>query len=223
MKRIPEPDELMDEAEQALAYAEADFSASNELFMDLFGALHPKPFGGTAIDLGCGPADIPLRFASAYPDSLIDAVDGAQAMLDLASAAIGEKQLTKQISLHCKYLPALDLPDKHYDAVLSNSLLHHLNEPADLWLTIGHSARPGASILVMDLLRPKDKSTVDELVAIYAQDAPEVLRADFRNSLFAAYTLEEVKQQLVDAGLDNLEVRQVSDRHLAVSGNSLAI
>lgn len=209
----------MNEAEQALAYAEADFSASNELFMDLFRALHPDPFDGTAIDLGCGPADIPLRFASAYPASRIDAVDGAQAMLELAAAAIGEKQLSTRISLHCKYLPALDLPAKHYAAVLSNSLLHHLNDPADLWLSVGHSARPGASILVMDLLRPQDAATVDELVGIYAQDAPEVLRTDFRNSLFAAYTLEEVRQQLADAGLDNLEVRQVSDRHLAVSGN----
>ena len=209
----------MDEAEQALAYAEADFSASNELFMDLFKILHPEPFDGTAIDLGCGPADIPLRFASAYPASRIDAVDGARAMLDLAAAAIGEKQLSTRISLHCKYLPALDLPAKHYTAVLSNSLLHHLNDPADLWLSVGHTALPGASILVMDLLRPQDAGTGDELVGIYAQDAPEVLRTDFRNSLFAAYTLEEVRQQLAAAGLDDLDVRQVSDRHLAVSGN----
>ena len=223
MKRIPEPEELMDEAEQALAYAEADFSASNELFMDLFRALHPGPFDGTAVDLGCGPADIPLRFANAYPHSRLDAVDGAQAMLDLAAAAIAEQKLTTRISLHCKYLPALDLPAKHYDAVLSNSLLHHLNDPADLWLSIGHSARPGADILVMDLLRPETESNVDELVAVYARDAPEVLRTDFRNSLFAAYTLDEVRQQLADAGLDDLEVRQVSDRHLAVSGNSLAL
>lgn len=219
MKRIPEPEELMDEADQALAYAKADFSAANELFMDLFRALQPESFGGTAIDLGCGPADIPIRFAHAYPDCKLDAVDGAQVMLDLAAIAIGENQLTQRISLHCKYLPALDLPRAHYDAVLSNSLLHHLNDPADLWRSLAHSARPGANILVMDLLRPQDEDTVDQLLEIYAEDAPEVLRTDFRNSLFAAYTLEEVSRQLADVGLDHLAVKQVSDRHLAVSGN----
>jgi len=218
MKRIPEPEELMDEAGQALAYAEADFSASNELFIDLFKARCPEPFIGQAIDLGCGPADIPIRFVSAYPNCRLDAIDGAQAMLNLASAAIEDKQLGKQISLHCKYLPALDLASGHYDAVLSNSLLHHLNNPADLWLSIAHCARPGASILVMDLLRPQDEISVDELVALYADDAPEVLRMDFRNSLFAAYSLQEITQQLANAGLGHLEVSQVSDRHLAVSG-----
>lgn len=209
----------MDEAGQALAYAEADFSASNELFMDLFRALHPGSFRGIAIDLGCGPADIPIRFANAYPDSQLEALDGAQAMLDLAALAIAEGNLDQRISLHCKYLPALDLPGKRYDAVLSNSLLHHLNDPADLWRTIAHSASPGASILVMDLLRPEDEKSVEQLLAVYAEGEPEVLRTDFRNSLFAAYTLEEVTQQLTDTGLGHLEVKQVSDRHLAVSGN----
>jgi len=218
IKRVPEPEELMDEAEQALAYAEADFSASNELFMDLFTNQCPKAFSGTAIDLGCGPADIPIRFAQAYPGCKLDALDGAQAMLDLAATAIEDKQLNGQITLHCKYLPALDLANKHYNAVLSNSLLHHLNDPADLWRTIVHCARPGASILVMDVLRPQDETSVNELVSIYAEDAPEVLRTDFRNSLFAAYTLEEVMQQLENAGLGHLEVSQVSDRHLGVRG-----
>lgn len=219
MKRIPEPEELMDEAGQALAYAEADFSASNELFLDLFKARCPESLNGRVIDLGCGPADIPIRFASAYPGCEVDAIDGAQAMLDLAAAAIKDKQLDKQISLHCKYLPALDLARGHYDAALSNSLLHHLNDPADLWISIAHCAKPGAHVLVMDLLRPQDETSVDKLVAVYAEGAPEVLRTDFRNSLFAAYTLEEVTQQLANAGLGHLEVSQVSDRHLAVSGN----
>jgi hypothetical protein len=39
MKRRPEP-ELMEGAEQALAYAEADFSEANGLFMALLGRLN---------------------------------------------------------------------------------------------------------------------------------------------------------------------------------------
>ena len=220
MKRIPEPEELMDEAEQALAYAEADFSAANELFMDLFKAQYSTPFEGSAIDLGCGPADIPIRFASAYQNCQLDAIDGAQAMLNLAADAIEDKRLNEQIKLHCKYLPALDLIGQHYDAVLSNSLLHHLKNPADLWHTIIHCARPGATILVMDLLRPQDETSLENLVSMYAEDAPEVLRTDFKNSLYAAYTLEEVSQQLADADLGHLEVSQVSDRHFACFGRA---
>ena len=59
---------------------------------------------------------------------------------------------------------------------------------------------------------------MDGLVETYAIDAPEVLRRDFRNSLFAAYTIPEVQDQLSKAGLGGLTVNAVSDRHLAVQG-----
>ena len=39
MRRIPEP-ELMDDAEQAKAYAEADFSEPNQRFLELFRLEH---------------------------------------------------------------------------------------------------------------------------------------------------------------------------------------
>ncbi len=217
MKRIPEPEELMDEADQALAYAEADFSASNELFIQLFEQLHPAEFTGRALDLGCGPADIPIRFARRYPQAAVDALDGAKAMLELAQKAIEKGGLTQRISLQCQYLPATRL-EQEYDALLSNSLLHHLADPLDLWQTLQAGAAPGATVLVMDLLRPSSPEQVNTLVAQYASDAPDVLRRDFEASLYAAYTLDEVREQLAGASLQGLSVSQVSDRHLAVQG-----
>jgi trans-aconitate methyltransferase len=217
MKRIPEPEELMDGTDQALAYAEADFSASNNLFIDLFQQLHPDDFSGKALDLGCGPADIPIRFAHRYPLACIHALDGAQTMLDLAQQAIDGENLSARISLHCQYLPASGL-DRDFDALLSNSLLHHLHNPGDLWQTIRNCASSSAAVLVMDLLRPESAQQVEELLATYASDAPGVLRQDFEASLYAAYTLDEVDAQLASSSLQGLEVRQVSDRHLAVMG-----
>ena len=40
------------------------------------------------------------------------------------------------------------------------------------------------------------------------------MQQDFRNSLFAAYSLNEVRQQLVIFELSHLRGEQVSDRHL---------
>ncbi len=217
MKRTPEPEELMDEADQALAYAEADFSASNELFVELFAQVQGNEFKGRMLDLGCGPADIPLRFARRYPQARIDALDGAPAMLELAGQAIANEHLESRIQLHCQYLPATNL-QREYDAVVSNSLLHHLKDPLDLWRSIGACILPGGRVLVMDLLRPESPEQADALVAEYAQDAPEVLRRDFHASLHAAYTLDEIREQLRASGLAHLETAQVSDRHLAVSG-----
>ncbi|BAO43307.1 class I SAM-dependent methyltransferase [Thiolapillus brandeum] len=217
MKRTPEPEELMDEADQARAYAEADFSAANELFLELFAEAHPKDFQGRILDLGCGPADIPLRLARRYPQARIDAVDGAPAMLELAQQAITTEGLDKQINLHCHYLPSPE-PAREYQAVVSNSLLHHLNDPLDLWRSIDGCILPGGQVLVMDLLRPETPEQALDLVKEYAADAPEVLRRDFHASLHAAYTLEEVTEQLQTSGLGFLEATRVSDRHLAVRG-----
>jgi len=70
----------------------------------------------------------------------------------------------------------------------------------------------------MDLARPDSEAQVDALVAAYAGEAPGVLRRDFRNSLCAAFTEEEVRGQLTAAALDSLTVERCSDRHLLVSG-----
>lgn len=219
MQRIPEPEELMDREEQALAYARADFSEANALFTRLLEDLAGGALQGRLLDLGCGPADIPCGLARRHPDLGIDAVDGAPAMLALAQQRIdGMPDIAGRISLRCEYLPCTALAAQGYDHVVSNSLLHHLADPAVLWRTVRHCGRPGAGVLVMDLARPVSEIAVEGLVETYAMDEPEVLRADFRNSLFAAYTPAEVEQQLRAQGLDMLEVRRVSDRHLAVAG-----
>ena len=219
MKRTPEP-ELMDEAEQARVYAEADFSEANSLFLECFRNLHPSPLEQARIlDLGCGPADITLRLAHSYPSCQVDGLDGADAMLEHGrSALLDNPDLAGRVRLIHDRLPSDRLAGRDYDVVVSNSLLHHLPEPGVLWDTVKQCAKPNAAVLVMDLMRPKTETAVDALVETYAMDAPDVLRRDFRNSLHAAFSLEEVEIQLLDAGLEKLEVDIVSDRHLTVAG-----
>jgi ubiquinone/menaquinone biosynthesis C-methylase UbiE len=219
VRRVPEPEELMDDAAQALAYASADFADANRRFVGLLEELAGEALRGRLLDLGCGPADIPLLLAQRHPDLRIDAVDGAEAMLELARhrlAAAGAAG--RRVQLHCLHLPCDPLPAARYDLIASNSLLHHLADPAVMWQTALRHARPGARILVMDLARPASEMAVDALVETYAMDEPEVLRRDFRNSLMAAYRVDEVELQLRAAGLYDLEVDMVSDRHLAVRG-----
>ena len=219
MRRLPEPEELMDDAAQALAYASADFADANQRFVALLEDAAGRPLRGRLLDLGCGPADIPLLLAQRHPALHLDAVDGAQAMLDLARHRLGAAgEAGRRVQLHCLHLPCSTLPASAYDYLVSNSLLHHLRDPAVIWQAAIEHARPGAQILVMDLARPASQLAVDALVETYALDEPEVLRRDFRNSLIAAYTVDEVQQQLHAAGLYNLEVDMVSDRHLAVHG-----
>ncbi len=129
MDRVPEPD-LMDDDAQARAYAEADFTEPHENFIKLFKAQWPdREVSGDVLDLGCGPADISIRFAQAFPDCKIEGVDGADEMLAYGIKAVAVAELSKRIDLtHC-YLPDEELMQQSFDAVISNSLLHHLKDP----------------------------------------------------------------------------------------------
>lgn len=215
MQRIPEP-ELMDDLEQARAYAEADFSEPHQAFVRHFRERFPDFARGAVLDLGCGPADVTMRFATAYPEAAVTGVDGAEPMLALGRERLARHGLGDRVELVRLRLPA---PlEKRYDAIISNSLLHHLADPAVLWDSIRQAARPGACVFVMDLTRPHSIEAAERLAATYAAEAPAVLRKDFFNSLLAAYQPEEIAAQLRAAGLAHLKIGEVSDRHVAVWG-----
>jgi SAM-dependent methyltransferase len=106
-----------------------------------------------------------------------------------------------------------------FSAVVSNSLLHHLHDPAVLWGALRQLAAPGACIYVKDLRRPADAAAVEALVQRHAADAPPLLQRDYRASLHAAFTPEEVRGQLRAAGLaGSLQVAPTDDRYLEVWG-----
>lgn len=212
MKRVPEP-ELMDDAAQAQAYARADFREPHARFVRLLRARLPNlPKAGAALDLGCGPADVTLRVARELPGWELDAIDGARAMLDLGRAAVRAAGLAARVRLAQVRLPGGRPPRAHYRLLFSNSLLHHLAEPAWLWDAVKRHAAPDAAVFVMDLRRPVSQAAARGLVERYAADEPELLRRDFLRSLGAAYTDGEVRAQLVAAGLP-LVVEPVGDRH----------
>lgn len=219
MQRITEP-ELMDEVTQAEAYAAADFSEAHSRIVDAFAGYFPEEeVAGPVLDLGCGPGDISFRFAARFPECSVLGVDGAAAMIRLAAdrkardTACGER-----VRFIEGLLPGASIPGLTYAAIISNSLLHHLHDPAVLWGTIKRYARAGTRIYVVDLFRPESDAAAQYLVEAYAANEPAILRRDFYNSLRAAFEPREVEAQLAAAGLHGLQVDVFSDRHLAVHG-----
>ena len=219
MQRIPEP-ELMDGPEQARAYAEADFESVNSNFVTELRQRFPELGNKAAIlDLGCGPGDIPLRLARAFPAGRIVGVDGAEAMLALGRRALAGAEGAERVTLVQAELTELSAPERGFDAVVANSLLHHLHQPHTLWRAVAEQGRPGAAVYITDLMRPESPRAAQSIVDTYAADEPEQLRQDFYNSLLAAFTPGEVQAQLRAAGLPALTVAAVSDRHLQVTGH----
>lgn len=218
MRRIPEP-ELMIDNEQARIYAQADFEEAHSRFVHLFIRKFPQDaITGPVLDLGCGTADITRRFAQTFTKCQIDGLDGAESMLRYGQLTLEKFGLTHRVHLKLGYLPEADLPIAYYKTVISNSLLHHLANPAVLWTTVKQVAQLNSPIFIMDLMRPESLTQAEIIVQQYAGSEPERLQQDFYNSLLAAYRLDEVEAQLKKSGLDYLTIHEVSDRHFIVVG-----
>jgi SAM-dependent methyltransferase len=228
MQRRPEP-ELMDEAPQALAYAEADFSLTDQAFVESILErlqLRASPVE-RVVDLGCGPGNISFRLADALPSLPLLAIDGAAAML---APALRRRQaapdrwpllrfLQACLPLEDGVLSGLPLPlQPPFQLLVSNSLLHHLHQPEVLWDALRQLGAPGSLVVLRDLRRPESPAALETLVARHASTAPPVLQRDYRASLHAAFRPEEVEEQLRCAGLSCLRVQAVEDRYLDVSG-----
>ncbi len=218
MQRIPEP-ELMDSEAQTEAYAHADFEEPNRLFVERFFArFGPQGAGDRALDLGCGPADITLRFSMMYPACGVHGADAGENMLSQARQAVERAGASDRVELVQCRLPDTGGLTPPYDAIFSNSLLHHLPRGSTLWSAIRSLGRAGGRVMVMDLRRPTNRKEAREIVERYSPHEPDLLKQDFENSLCAAFTPEEIAAQLGEHGLEGLEIEQPSDRHLLVAG-----
>ena len=216
MDRVLEP-ELMDDPRQAEIYARADFAKENQGFVDRFHEYFPDFSGGRVLDLGCGPGDIPIRFARRFPASQVIGVDGSPPMIQLAEKAVREAGLAGQITLRCERFEAL-AGANIAEAALSNSLLHHVPNPLQFWHKLRQLVKPGSPVLVMDLLRPGSPEEAQAIVDQQAGGEPEILRRDFYNSLLAAFTEDEITSQLARLNLTRLLIDVVDDRHWVVGG-----
>lgn len=220
LQRTPEP-ELMDGVDQVEAYAAADFDNSDQAMVERLAVLCAEAPGPRLVDLGCGPGNISFRLARRWPAAEVLGLDGAPRMLAVAQQRLAaEPALAGRLRFAEALLP---LPESTplaagFSAVVSNSLLHHLHDPAGLWRAVVQLAAPGAFVYVQDLRRPPSVAAVEELVAASMAAAPEVLRRDYRASLHAAFTPAEVAEQLQQAGLQGLRVDPLGDCYLEVWG-----
>lgn len=221
MERIPEP-ELMNDPEQVAAYAGPSLDNGSWLFVQRFRKSFPRlAQQGAVLDLGCGPAAIPLRLAGFLPHWEIHGIDGSPAMLASGREAVRREGLDDRVHLFHGILPGdLPLPRVRYEAIISNSFLHHLADPMVLWQAIRRYSLPQAAILVVDLLRPADEESAERIIRTYVPDAPPMLHQDMLLSLRAAYTLEEISAQLQQADLaEDLALRMATPFQFAVCGH----
>ena len=204
----------MEQKEQAYAYANADFSNSNQLFLEKLFEFCTITDETKILDVGCGDGEIPIELYK-KTKSKITVLDGSSAMLDELSKKMSANNIDDIKIIQRRYEDT-HLTEKSFDILISNSVLHHVKSPKKFWEKSFNLVRQQGQIVLMDLFRPSNEHELLTILEKYG-GSNQVLLNDFENSLRAAYTPYEVEGQLSSFPSISSSVKAISDRHFFVT------
>ena len=209
--RVLEP-EVMDTPQEAADYDRMDHTAVNRAFAADFLVRWPER-AGEVLDVGTGSAQIPVELCRQAAGFTVLAVDAAAEMLKLAAGNIAAAGLGGRIATGHVDAKGLPYPTGRFAAVVSNSIVHHIPEPASAFAEMVRVCRQGGALFVRDLFRPVTADEVERLVDLHAAGASADQRQLFRQSFHAALSVDEVRTLVAGLGFAADTVTPTSDRH----------
>lgn len=214
LQRILEP-EVMNTAQDASEYAAMDHREVNREFA--VQALAIATEAVRVLDLGTGPALIPIELARLKPTLEFTAIDLATHMLDMAQRNVAAAGLTDRIRLEARDVKATGFEPGTFDLILCNSVVHHMPNPTPLFREVARLLGPTTRVLIKDLVRPATEAELETLVAVHAASDTPYQRQLFADSLRAALTEAEATVACMQAGLGPVVVKRTSDRHYCIT------
>jgi ubiquinone/menaquinone biosynthesis C-methylase UbiE len=185
---------------------------------DLARSSPAAPNSLSTLDVGTGTAQIPIRLCRSGFAGPVTGIDLSAEMINYGTLNVIAADLQGQIRFELIDAKRLPYADGSYDAVISNSIVHHIPEPNQVLAEMLRVLAPGGLLFIRDLMRPHDAETVDRLVQTYAGEENAHQRQMFHDSLHAALTLEEIQQLLSELDIPADWARATSDRHWTISG-----
>lgn len=225
-----------DPALDAVAYKAMDHRQVNTAFVD--DLLVGGKVGPRVIDLGCGPAEIPLilskRFRDAEDAGELSQLNFADGRLEIMAVDFSVEMLeSAQFEIELEgmqdfiHLQQIDLTDPEAlqedlaQTILSNTVLHHLPDPITAIQVAVRALMPGGRLFIRDLFRPDSEAEIERLVELHGGGAdsgvdvpPEYAPSQLlRQSLWAGLTLQEAREMVGRVGIPEEAIQMTSDRH----------
>jgi ubiquinone/menaquinone biosynthesis C-methylase UbiE len=220
LPRVPEPEE-MDCSDEVEVYNSAAAEAHLDRIDNSFVAhlLRLMPGGGSpklpGLDIGCGPAQIPVKILQRIPGLRMVALDGSVNMLRCARENSRKAELENRLLLVRGDGKVLPFADEAFSVVCCNSVLHHALDPIALLQEIRRVAAPDAAILLRDLRRPA--FPVQRLhLWRHGRKYHGLMRQLFDASVRAAYTTDELGVMLRRAQIPRARVFRYRGAHLGI-------
>ncbi len=200
LPREPEPDLVMDDAEQVAAYTEAgriDGVMAAAYLFQTARITQTIQGCGKVVDLGCGPATQLTQIAQLNPDTHFLGVDLSAEMLDQAEQYVHKLGINNIDFLQADITDIKQIEDNFADAVISTMALHHLPSQQLLeqcFNEIKRINKTNGAIYLVDFGRLKSLKSAIYFAYMNARYQPHIFSLDYERSLRAAFLKEDFEQ-----------------------------
>lgn len=198
--RVPEPDLVMADPAQVEAYLRAGREDGFFAHIYFFHVLQTSPLicpGDRVLDLACGPANQLALMARMHPQSRFIGVDASETMLQRARET-AERLGVSNIEFRQGDMARLDgFADASVDVIVSTMALHHLADLHHLQqagLEMRRVLKPDGGLYIVDFGRLKRNGTRNFFSNDRLAKQPPVFAQDFRHSMAAAFSLNEIEK-----------------------------
>jgi predicted RNA methylase len=198
--RIPEPTDLMIDKKQCQVYNQ---SLLNSYDLVEYVNLYKNYLGitsGKIVDLGSGSCNFVIALCLEFSDLTVDCYEASEEMIKLAEENIRQHNLADRIQI---IKDNLLNATGNYGAVLINRVLHHIDDTEQLWKVVNDMS---SNVFAIDLERPLEFSSLDRLFEVMESMFDDIYVLDTRQSFMAAYTADEVREQIKNYGYNVLSM-----------------
>lgn len=200
VRRVPEPDLVMDDPDKVAAYNQAGREDGVMAPVYLFHAAQicevVRP-GDLVVDLGCGPATQLAMVARMNPGVSFTGVDLSGEMLERARSNVAEQGLENVAFELCDITMLTPFADHSVDAVMSTVVLHHLPHVGaleEVFAEIKRILKPGGGLYLVDFGHLKSDKSINYFAYQYADRQAELFTLDYLYSLRAAFERDDFRR-----------------------------
>jgi cyclopropane fatty-acyl-phospholipid synthase-like methyltransferase len=182
--------------EQCIVYNDSFKTHGHEL--NYYTKLYQEVIGlteGNILDIGSGSCNFVIALALEFPNLTFTCYENSESMIKLAKENIENSNLTNRITIVSDDF--FNVTGK-YDAVLISRVLHHIEDTKRFWEVM---TSVSDKLLLTDLERFEDEQDLIKLENFMRPLANSVFVDDTVASFKAAYTEQEVKEQVKEYNL----------------------
>lgn len=203
--RTPEPASVTAQAENVAQYDQVMTTALVVAYAAGLQVVHRARTseGGCAVDLACGPGHYTLCLARYLGYDAVTGIDLSPGMVATAQQNAAERGLANVVSFEQGDVTSLEIPAESVHLASFTDAAHHMPDlatVANVLAEMDRVTKADGLVMLMDVTRLRTEKLTERYVQLLGRDykargLPNFFE-DFRNSMYAAWTVQELREAI---------------------------